>query len=134
MARGAIGQDELARLQQHVLAAALSGGTLPDLQFARQGQELVLSRTNLAEPLDLTVLPQAVRLITPGDRREAVAAAGHLEFTPPKIEGGQLMLSLQVRATPPGGTDTVPLSAVTLRFEQRDGAWTPAGPPAALSA
>ena len=143
MTKGVIGQDELARLQHQVLAAALSGGALepggpslalPDLQFTRQGQEVFLSRANLAEPLDLTALPQAVRLITPGDPRAAVGTpAGHLEFTPPSIEGGQLTLGLQVRATPPGGTSSVPLSAVTLRFERRDGEWVLAAPPAALS-
>jgi len=143
MTEGVPGPAELARLQQQVLAAVLDGRALepggaslalPDLQFTRQGREVVLSRANLAEPIDLTALPQEVRLITPGARSEAVGApAGHLEFTPPRLEGGQLAFGLQVRATPPGGTSSVPLSAVTLRFERRDGEWVLAAPPAALS-
>jgi hypothetical protein len=141
MTEDAIGPGELARLQQQVLAAALSGRTLepggaslslPDLQFARRGQEVALSRANLAEPLDLTALPQ-IRLTTAATADRRGAAAGYLEFTPPKVEGEQLTLTLQVRAPPPGGTATIPLSAVTLRFERRGGEWVMAAPPAALS-
>ena len=142
MTGSAIGPGELARLQQQVLAAALSGRglapggaslTLPDLQFARRGREVALSRANLAEPLDPAALPQEVRLITPATGYGGGAAAGYLEFTPPKVEGEQLTLALQVRAPPPGGTSAMLLSAVTLRFERRGGEWVLAAPPAALS-
>ncbi|MEW5684856.1 MAG: hypothetical protein AB1942_08055 [Pseudomonadota bacterium] len=118
---------ELAHLQHEVLMAALGGGALPDLQLARSPDGVALSKANLAEPVDLSDLPQPVRLISAG------ADAAHLAFAPPSLDGEAVTLVLQVRATPPQGGAATPLSAVTLRFERAGEGWVQSGPPAALS-
>ncbi|PZQ61055.1 MAG: hypothetical protein DI570_12945 [Phenylobacterium zucineum] len=118
---------ELAHLQHEVLVAALGGGALPDLQLARGADGVALSKANLAEPVDLSDLPQPVRLIPAG------AEAAHLAFTPPSLDAEGVTLALQVRAAPPDGGATTPLSAVTLRFRRDGEGWAPDGPPAALS-
>jgi hypothetical protein len=126
--------DELARLQHQVLAAALggpplAGGTglmLPDIQFARAGDEVVLSSANLAAGVRLDGLPASVRLAQPSE-----ATRGQLEFTPARLEGDDLTLALEVRAQAPGGRGAIPLSSIALRFRRQDGGWTLAEPPAA---
>jgi hypothetical protein len=119
---------ELARLQHEVLAAALDRGALPDLHLTRSAEGIALSRTNLAEPVDLSGLSQPVRLVS-----SDASGAAHLAFAPPSVEGDEVTLALQVRASPPQGGGAMPLSAVTLRFRRTGGDWAPAGPPAALS-
>ena len=129
-----VSPSELARLQHQVLAAALggpplAGGTglmLPDVQFARAGDEVVLSSANLAQPVRLDGLPVQVRLAQPGE-----STRGQLEFTPARLEGDELTLALEVRAPAPGGRGAIPLSSVALRFRRQGGAWTLAEPPAA---
>jgi len=126
--------DELARLQHQVLAAALGGpplpgGTglmLPDVQFAKAGEELVLSHANLAAGVRLDDLPAAVRSAAPG------SSPAWLEFAAAETDGDRLTLALQVRAASSGGR-TLPLSSLTLQFRRAGDSWTLSAPPAAAS-
>jgi hypothetical protein len=118
---------ELARLQHEVLVAALGGSALPDLQLALGPDGVALSKANLAEPVDVSDLPRPVRLISAG------TTAAHLAFAPPSLGDDEVTLALQVRASPPQGGATAPLSAMTLRFRRDGEGWALAGPPAALS-
>jgi len=114
---------------------------LPDLQFARKGEAIALSPENLAPGLDVHALPRPVALTAPEDAREAegesgkgaATAGGYLAFKVPLVEGDRLSLGLEVRAFPPGGDRSVPISALTLHFFRQDDAWRLDAPPAALS-
>jgi hypothetical protein len=127
--------DELARLQHRVLAAALGGAPLPggaplampDLQFAKVGEEVVLSNANLAAGVRLDDLPAAVRAAAPG------STSAWLQFAPAEIHGDDLTLALQVRSAPPGGGRELPLSTLTLQFHRGANGWTLAAPPAAAA-
>lgn len=145
-----IDPDDLARLQEAVLAGLLGGQPLEpggepvrlaDLQFAERDGALALSRGNLAAGVDVGPLPRPVRLTTAAEVRRAgggqatedVASGGYLEFRPPAVEGDRLTLGLQVLAFPPGSAEAVPISALSLVYARRGNGWVLAEPPAALS-
>lgn len=127
-----IAPDELAALQQAVLAAVLggqplAGAGLPDLAMARHDGAVALADANLAPGVDLGSLPAPVRLTRAGD------TVAHLAFRAPDEDPDGLGLTLEVRASPGGAAASVPLSALRLRYVRRDAAWTLAAPPAQSS-
>lgn len=133
----AIDQSDLARLQQAVLVAVLSGRPvmpggpsiqLPDIGFASHGGGVSLSRENLAAEVDVDSLPQHVRVIAP---EGAASSGGHIAFAPAQVTPGNVALTLQVRSTPPGaGQKPLPIGSLLVRFRRDNGNWTLAEAPA----
>lgn len=121
----------LAGLQARILAALDGQGpldpdgpavSLADLHLARGADGLALDRRNLAAGLQM---PPGYSLAAPD------SAAPALAFTGVELVDRRLRVGLAIEAD--AGAQRHPLNAVTLEFEQRDGDWRLAAPPAQLA-
>ena len=138
--------ETLRRLQTLLLRSVLLGEplpggdaaiALPDLDFVRRQDGILLSSEHLAAPIALADLPEPLRVLAP----EAIAAAAsrqgdvaYLRFRPATQEGDTVRLTLEAAlATAAPERRSLGLSGVQVAFRRDDRDWRIADPPAAFA-